>query len=82
MLNMVWVLFLLFVACELGERVINEFNEINDAFCTLDWYKFPKRSSHILPMILMLTQKVERINCFGERFVCTRELFQKVNLIK
>lgn len=62
-----------------GKRVINEFDEIDSATCTVDWYKFPKKCLPILPIILMSTQKAEHINCFGEGIVCTRELFQKVN---
>lgn len=76
---MVWVLFLLFVACELGERVSNEFDELDDEIYHFNWYKFPQNVCRTLPMIQMCTQQPVRINVFGKRITCTREIFQKVS---
>lgn len=80
-MNMLWVLFLLFVACELGERVSNEFVELDDTICLFNWYKFPQNVCRDLPFIQMCTQQPVRINVFGKKISCTREIFQKVSSI-
>lgn len=76
---MVWVLFLLFIACELGERVSNEFEELDDAISSFNWYKFPQNTCRILPLIQMCTQQPVQIKVFGKKISCTREIFQKVS---
>lgn len=81
LLNMLWVLFLLFVACELGERVSNEFDGFDDDVSALNWYRFPKKIWRVVPMIMTDTQKAVRLNCFGKNITCTREIYQKVSAI-
>lgn len=78
-LNMLWVIFLLFISCELGQRVSNEFDEIDDGVSALNWYRFPKNIWRVIPLIMTDTQQAVRINCFGKNITCTREIFQKVS---
>lgn len=67
-----------FIPCELGERMTNFFNEINDEFDQLNWYRFPIDAQKMLPIILNIVQKPVMIHCFGSVF-CTREIFKDVS---
>lgn len=57
----------------------NEFEEMDDALSSsFNWYKFPPKTWRNMPIILICVQQPVRINCFGKKIGCTREIFQKV----
>lgn len=68
---------LLFVTSEIGHRLHNAFDEIDDAICQLEWYQYPIEIQRILPLIMTYTQKPVVINFFGS-FSCSREQFKRV----
>lgn len=68
-----------FATCEIGQRLENTFDEINDAFCLLEWYLYPAKVQQMLVPILIITQKPVEINFFGS-IACSREQFKKVRL--
>lgn len=67
--------------CELGQRISNAFEEIDDVIAQYNWYLFPDKLKRMLPIILMNTQDRVAFECFGS-IACSREAFRKVCLIK
>lgn len=66
-----------FVTCELGERLISEYEEIEYVICQFDWYLLPAEVQKVLPTIVINAQKTVTIECFGSTNT-NRESFQKV----
>lgn len=73
-----WVLGLLFVTCEIGQRFTNLFEEIADRFDRLDWYLLPMKVQRLLPTIMINVQEPIVIGCFGI-MNGSRDQFKKVN---
>lgn len=67
-----------FVACEVGQRISNEFSEINDVIERFDWYLFPDELKKILPIVMNLAQRPVCIDFFGS-IACSRDVFKKVS---
>lgn len=68
---------LLFVACELGQRVNLAFDECKEIIGQFEWYRFPKDTQRMLPLILHFTQQPIDIKCFGSAAL-DRVTFKKV----
>lgn len=68
---------LLFVYCEIGERVADNFEEINSAFCGMDWYLFPTEARRMMPIILMATRQAVQFKGYGN-IPATRGTFKGV----
>lgn len=77
--NMFWAFTLVFVACELGERVRNEFDGVRLLVDQLKWYLFPLNLRQLVPTIVINSQNPVEFKCFGS-ISCSRESFQKVDL--
>lgn len=73
----IWSFGQIFLSCELGERVSNQFYALNDALYQSDWYLFPDELQRMLPTLLMATQRQVVPRGFGN-LLCIRESFQKV----
>lgn len=71
---------LLCVACELGERFRNLFDEIAVTIEQFKWYSFPFGMQRILPIIILNAQEPVAIACFGS-ILCDRKSFKFVSLI-
>lgn len=69
-----------YIACELCQRLSNSFDEINDLINQFRWYRFPIETKRILPMALVFVQKPVSLECFGSFSYC-REALKKVNRI-
>lgn len=70
---------LAFLCCELGQRITNAFDDIDEVLLVeLNWYLFPIEIKKILPTILINTQEVVALHCFGS-IVCGRESFKDVS---
>lgn len=76
--EMFWLFFVTFDYCEFGERVSNKFNEVDNIFCHLNWYTFPKDIQRMLPTIIISTQEAVFLRGFAN-YSCTRESFQNVS---
>lgn len=51
--------------CEFGERLIQSFNEVNDAFDQFKWHLFPCDVQHMLTTLIMFGQKPVTLDVFG-----------------
>lgn len=68
--------------CELGQRMTDAFEVINDEFNKFDWYLLPPQIQRLLPIIIIATQQEVQLECFGS-IACTRETFRGVsNILK
>lgn len=68
-----------FVSCEMGERLINEYEDIEFVICQLDWYLLPLEIQQMLTTIIINAQHPVTIECFGSTNV-NRESFMQVRL--
>lgn len=57
--------------CEFGERLIQTFNEVNDAFDQFKWHLFPCDVRHMLATLIMFAQKPVKLDVFGS-ISCSR----------
>lgn len=76
-LNGLLGLAMVFIACELGERLNGAFEKIDVTIDKFDWYLFPIEIKRILPMIMANAQQPVSLECFGS-IACNREVFRKV----
>lgn len=68
---------LVFIFCELGERLTHRFNRIDNEVLCLSWYMYPLKVKKILPMIVAGTQEPFILTGFGN-VPCTRAAFKSV----
>lgn len=66
------------VACDVGQRISNAFEQIADVTNQYRWYLFPKQVKQMFPMILMNLQMPVELPIFGN-FCCDRKAFKKVS---
>lgn len=78
-LNGIIGLVLVFISCELGQRLINAFAKIDYTMDQLKWYLFPNEIKRMLPLIIKIAQEPVSMECFGS-IKCTREVFQNVGI--
>lgn len=69
---------MVFMICELGQRMSNAFEEIEGVIVQFNWYLFPDKLKQMLPIILMNAQDQVAFECFGS-IICSREAFRKVS---
>lgn len=70
----------MFIVCELFQRINLAFDECNEMVDQLDWYLFPAKIQQMLPIIIHFTQQPCEIKCFGSA-VCDRDTFKYVSTI-
>lgn len=69
---------LIYVVCELSQRISNAFSDICDAIDTYDWYLYPLELQRMLPLIILPIQQPVVIRCFG-CVQCSRRAFKNVS---
>lgn len=67
----------IFIFCEIGEKLKSSFNQIDDEFNNLDWYLFPMDGMKIVSMIMIITQKTVALRGY-RNIEYDREQFKKV----
>lgn len=72
-----WTIVLIFIFCELGERVTQQFNEFNEQFCQCNWYLFPIEMQRMFIIVISNTQRPAIIEGYAN-IVCTRDAFKQV----
>lgn len=77
---MFWSFALVFIFCELGERVSTGFTEISDVINQFEWYLFPIGIRQTLPIVICYVQKPVVIHGIGN-IACVRLMFEKVSVI-
>lgn len=70
---------LVFVACELGQRIADAFDGIDLTIQQFDWYSFPIEMKQMLPIIILNAQQPVSVACFGS-IICTRDVFKNVGI--
>lgn len=70
-----------FITCELGQRLICEYADIEDVICQFDWYLLPLDIQKALTIIIFNAQQPVTIECFGSTNT-NRESFQQVCLMR
>lgn len=68
---------LVFISCELCQRLSNAFSDFDDIIIQYKWYLFPIELKQMLPMVMIVAQKPVLIECFGD-IACCRDVFKKV----
>lgn len=68
-----------FITCELGERLMNEYADIEYVICQFDWYLLPLEVQRQLTTIVINAQHPVVVQCFGSTNT-SRESFQQVRL--
>lgn len=69
---------LIFILCELGERLMEQFAKIDHEILKLDWYQFPTDIQKMLPTIMNGTQPPVMLRGISN-ILCTRETFKYVS---
>lgn len=70
---------LVFVSCELSQRLSNAFDRIDFTVHQFDWYLFPIEMKRMLPVVMVNVQRPISLACFGS-IMCTRETFKDVRV--
>lgn len=69
----------LFMSCEIGQRLNVAFDECGRKVELLVWYLFPTKVQRMVPLIMNFTQQPIEITCFGST-ACGRETFKYVRI--
>lgn len=72
-------LALVFIACELGQRMNDAFEGIGFTIEQFNWYLLPIGIKKMLPMIHLIGQQPVSLECF-ESITCTRYVFKDVGI--
>lgn len=70
---------LVFIVCELGQRMCDAFDGIGSTIDQWDWYVFSVELKRMLPMIMANLQRPVEMECFGS-ITCGREVFKNVGI--
>lgn len=68
---------MVFFPCEIGGRMTDAFEKVDNKFEELKWYLFPREIQRMLPTLLIGLQKPAVFGCFGIVYG-SREQFNKV----
>lgn len=68
---------MVFIACELGHRASNEFDDIYEVVDAFEWYLFPDELKKIHAIIISSVQRPVNIEFFGN-ISCSRDTFKGV----
>lgn len=77
MLQVIYAFGVLFIACEIGQRIAIAFDECSGMIQQFDWYLFAVEIQRMLPIIINVAQQPTDIKCFGSA-ACDRETFKYV----
>lgn len=77
--ELLFTLTLLFVSCELGNRMSNEFEYINDQIHQFDWHMLSLETQQLLPIITMSVDQPIGIPCIGS-IMCNLNTFKTVRI--
>lgn len=80
-MNGLFGLVVVLIACEIGQRISDTFDQISFTIDQYAWYLFPIQIKRTLPMIMENSQESVSIACFGS-IACTREVFKNVGIKK
>lgn len=79
MIEVFYAFGVMFMTCELGQRINIAFVECGEMVEQFDWYLFPAEIQRMQPMILNITQQPFELKCFGST-ACDRDTFKSVRM--
>lgn len=77
LLILMWAYGALFLVCEPGQRVTNQFEMFSEELQRCDWDELPIEMRRMYLIFLSDTQQPVNIACFFN-VICSRETFKKV----
>lgn len=80
-LNGIIGLTLVFIACEIGQKMNDSYDEVSSTVDHFAWYLFPIKIQQMYPMIIVNAQEPIILECFGS-IACSREVFKNVTKYK
>lgn len=75
--EILYVFGIVFVICEIGNKITNEFDTIDDTFYKLDWNAYPEEIKRMMLVILQVTQQPVELFAYGN-YPCSRDTFKRV----
>ena len=75
----VWVVEFIFMICEPGERMSNEFDVFGEELGRCNWYLLSPEMQRIYLIFLLDTQQPVNMKSYGN-VLCTRDTFKKVKV--
>lgn len=73
----IWSFTIIFIFCELGQMVTNQFDTFCEELCEIDWNLLPNSAQKMLLIFLGHAQSSTYIRSYGG-ILCTRDSFEKV----
>lgn len=70
-------LALVFINCELCQRISDAYEQVDITIVQFEWYLFPNDIQRMLPIIIANAQQPVELECFGS-IKCGREVFKNV----
>lgn len=67
-----------FLTCEMGQNVSNQFNKFGDKVGTCDWYLLLRKLQQMFVIVMINAQEPVSIRGFGN-VECTRDSFKRVS---
>ena len=74
LMGVVWNFLMLYLYCEMGESVEQQFDVFHEELRRLDWYLFPIEIQSMLVIMLSSSQQSKCIQGFAN-IACTRDAF-------
>ena len=78
LIEIIYAFGVLFIGCELGQRIVLAFDECNDMIDQLEWYLFPMEIQKLLPIVNHFMQQPIEIKFFGS-YMLNRDAFKYVS---
>lgn len=76
---MYWGCGIVFIACEFGERMTNDFERFDEELERCGWHLLPIELQRMYLIFLSNTQQPKTVHCYGG-LVCSRETYKKVSI--
>lgn len=73
----IYAICIVFICCELGERLAIVYDQLDSNIGQFHWYLFPLEIQRLLPLIMINAQQPIILVCFGS-ISANRETFKKV----
>lgn len=81
MFLVIWAFTFIFLYCELGKAVTDEFDSIDEDLCQYKWYLLSIEIQQMMIIFMNDTQQPALFRGFGN-VTCTRDSFKNVNASK
>ena len=75
--ELLWSFGLVWIFCNLCEKLSTAFDEVYHVIDQLDWYMYPSEMAKILPIVFVNAQRRVVVECFGS-IPCSLGTFKKV----